>query len=1175
MKGENKTKKQLLQELAELRKALVEPLAATQVQHLQSEITKNMSEGVYLVRVSDVVIVYANPMFEEMFGYDQGEMIGKHASIVNAPTGKSPQETADEIMEFIAKEGYWRGEINNIKKDGTPFWCYASVTVFDHPEHGQVLVAVHTDITERVQAQQELQKRTHDLSERVKELSCLYGIASLIENPNLSLEDIFQETVDLIPPAWQYPEITCARISLGGKEISTSGFQETSWRQSSGIMVDSETVGLVDICYLEERPGSDEGPFLKEERALINAIAGQLGNVLEQVWAEQALHENERWLDGTLRSIGDAVIAADEGGQVIFMNPVAENLTGWSQEDALGCDLADVFHIVNEETGAQAENPVQLVLREGAVVGLANHTLLISKDGVEIPVDDSGAPIRDDKGAITGVVLVFRDVTERRRAEEALREREQHLSSIYDTVADVIFHLAVETGDQYRFISVNRTFSDVTGLGFEQVVGKTVNEIIPEPSLTMVLRNYRKAIAEKTVVRWEETSDYPTGRLTGEISVAPVFDKDGTCTHLVGAVHDITERVQAEQALRDGEEKYRTLFEHLPIPVFTKNREGEYTSCNAENQKYWAASLVGRTDAELLDHETASRLREHDLHVMESGETLTVEEHFGNTPLGAREFIASKVPLRDGSGNVVGILGASLDISERVQAEQALINERNFAESLVATAQAITLVLDVEGRIVFFNPYMEQLSGYSLPEVQGKDWFSTFLPAQDQSKTRALFQKAVGDIQTMGKVDRILTKDGRTCQIEWYDKTLKDAAGNVTGLLSIGLDITERMQAEQALRLQSEVIANMNEGMCLVRLSDETILDVNPRFEQMFGYDRGELHGKNISILNAPNEKNPEEIAREIWRTLDKEGYWRGEINNIKKDGTQFWNQASLVVFDHPELGRIQISVQSDITERKQAEEALRESEERYRNLFEESPISLWEEDFSDVKTYIEGLRDTGVKDMSGHFENNPEAVARSAALVRVVGVNKATLKLYDAGSIDEFREGLGVVFSEESYDVFRNELIALADGETRFDSEAITRTLKGDKVHIVMRCSVAPGYEETLSKVFVSIEDITERKQAEEALRLQSEVIANMNEGMCLVRLSDETILDTNPKFEQMFGYGQGELLGKNISILNDPTEKNPEEIARVIRRALDKEGYWRGEINNIKKDGTRFWSH
>jgi two-component sensor histidine kinase len=165
-------------------------------------------------------------------------------------------------------------------------------------------------------------------------------------------------------------------------------------------------------------------------------------------------------------------------------------------------------------------------------------------------------------------------------------------------------------------------------------------------------------------------------------------------------------------------------------------------------------------------------------------------------------------------------------------------------------------------------------------------------------------------------------------------------------------------------------------------------------------------------------------------------------------------------------------------------EEALRESEERYRSLFEDSPISLWEEDFSAVKRHIDGLRASGVKDLAVYFKEHPEEVANCAAKVKVVDVNRATLELYQAESLKELRDGLGTVFSAESYDVFKEELIALSEGKMRFECDTINQTLKGDKKPISLRCSVAPSSEETLSKVLVSVIDITEQVRANERIK-------------------------------------------------------------------------------------------
>ena len=149
--------------------------------------------------------------------------------------------------------------------------------------------------------------------------------------------------------------------------------------------------------------------------------------IVERKKAEDSLRESEERWATTLASIGDAVIATDVDGQISFMNNVAEELTGWTLPEASTKPVAEVFNIINEHTRYQVENPVTKVLREGMIVGLANHTILVRKDGTEVPIDDSGAPIRDTSGKTMGVVLVFRDITERKEAVDKLRKAHDEL----------------------------------------------------------------------------------------------------------------------------------------------------------------------------------------------------------------------------------------------------------------------------------------------------------------------------------------------------------------------------------------------------------------------------------------------------------------------------------------------------------------------------------------------------------------------------------------------------------------------------------------------------------------------------------------------------------------------------------------------------------------------------
>jgi PAS domain S-box-containing protein len=187
----------------------------------------------------------------------------------------------------------------------------------------------------------------------------------------------------------------------------------------------------------------------------------QLRTVIEMALykhaAERKLRESERRYVATLSSIGDAVIATDAEARVTFMNPIAENLTGWTRADAMGRLLKEVFVIVNEDTREPVEDPAEKVLRLGTIVGLANHTVLLSRDGRELPIDDSGAPIVDDHGDVTGTVLVFRDVSERHLVEETLRKAEDEIAKVsrLTTMGELAASIAHEVNQPLMAIVTN------------------------------------------------------------------------------------------------------------------------------------------------------------------------------------------------------------------------------------------------------------------------------------------------------------------------------------------------------------------------------------------------------------------------------------------------------------------------------------------------------------------------------------------------------------------------------------------------------------------------------------------------------------------------------------------------------------------------------------------------
>lgn len=241
-------------------------------------------------------IIWVNPAFTRLTGYTPEEALGQNPRLLKS--GKHDLSFYQNLWETILSGQTWHSETINRRKDGSLYVEEQTITPV-RDERGEIsrFISIKQDITERKWAEEALQKRTHDLGERVKELNCLYGISELVEKPDISLEELIQGTVDLIPPAWQYPEITCARIILEGEEFTTENFRETTWKQTSDIVLHGERIGSVEVYYLEEKPESDEGPFLKEERNLLNVIAERLGETIERMRSQKALKEYSERLE--------------------------------------------------------------------------------------------------------------------------------------------------------------------------------------------------------------------------------------------------------------------------------------------------------------------------------------------------------------------------------------------------------------------------------------------------------------------------------------------------------------------------------------------------------------------------------------------------------------------------------------------------------------------------------------------------------------------------------------------------------------------------------------------------------------------------------------------------------------------------------------------------------------
>ncbi|HEU5102267.1 MAG TPA: PAS domain S-box protein, partial [Roseiflexaceae bacterium] len=294
--------------------------------------------------------------------------------------------------------------------------------------------------------------------------------------------------------------------------------------------------------------------------------------------ANQVAEQRER-LRVTLASIGDAVIVTDTDGNVTFVNQVAQALTGWTDGDAQGQPLEQVFAIVNDETRRQVENPVAKVIREGVVVGLANHTILIARNGDEVPIDDSAAPIRDANGKIVGVVLVFRDIAERKRAEQAQLELAEAVEQQRRRLDSIVAHVPGVVWEAWGQPDATSQRIDFVSNYAETMLGYSVQEWLKTPNFWLTIvhpDDQERAAAEAAAIfagGKDGTSEFRWLTRDGqalwvEAHSAVIADAEGNPIGMRGVTMDITERKLAEQAVRASEERFRTLFDHAPIGIF-------------------------------------------------------------------------------------------------------------------------------------------------------------------------------------------------------------------------------------------------------------------------------------------------------------------------------------------------------------------------------------------------------------------------------------------------------------------------------------------------------------------------------------------------------------------------------------------------------------------------------
>ncbi|MDD5095215.1 MAG: PAS domain S-box protein [Dehalococcoidia bacterium] len=622
---------------------------------------------------------------------------------------------------------------------------------------------------------------------------------------------------------------------------------------------------------------------------------------------------------------------ADDGICIIqdeiiqYANPASLKILGYTPWETIGTPIARYVH---PDAFDEVMDRYQKKM-SGEEIRSRYETTFLHRDGRKILVEiNASATSFNNKPAD---LVIVRDVTERRRVEESLHESEERFRGLIENASDVIYELTAE--GIFTYLSPN--WLELIGEPASEAVGKTFEPYVHPDDVHLIWEYFDRI---SNAAGKPSSVDYRVLRLDGSIhwyssNGSALRDRDGNVAGYIGIARDITERKRAEEKTRLFSQAVENAYDSFVLTDM--NRNVVYANQSAiKTFGYLPEGMLKLNVAQFTEipKDAESITKEMETKGNWNGEVISVRKNGESFPV-----VLSISLVSDTDNRPIGMLGVFRDITERKQAEEALRRERDFTNSLIETAQAIVLVLDPQGRIVRFNSHMEEISGYSLAEVRGKDWFSTFLPEREMESTRNVFLKAVGDIRTLGNVSSIVTKDGREREIEWYDKTLKDADGNIVGLLSTGQDITERKRADVMLRESEQKYRTLieNSSINLFILDRDGIFQtMNASGAALFGGKPADFIGKSLFDLN------PRDIAEEYYES-NRRTIETGIGRIYERDWDFPTGRKTMLVTEQvlKDARGNNVALQSssiDITERKRMEQALQQSNQQLNEQNEE-----------------------------------------------------------------------------------------------------------------------------------------------------------------------------------------------------------------------------------------------
>ena len=781
----------------------------------------------------------------------------------------------------------------------------------------------------------------------------------------------------------------------------------------------------------------------------------------------------------------------------------------------------------------------------------------LGADGRELFVHVIKTPLRDAQGQVIGVQGVFWDVTERRQAEEALHYEQALTATLMENLPDAVYFKDAAS----RFLRVNRAMSRKFGLSDPaQLVGKSDTDLFSGEHARQALADEQEILRTgRPLLNVEEKETWLDGTVSWVLTTKlPLRDAAGRIIGTCGLSRDITERKRAEEALQESRALYFSLAEQLPVGVFRKDREGRFVLVNPEFCRLKgmkAEEFLGKTPGEVAAVEVAKQGAlglatkyaaagaEHHEQIMQTGKPIELVEEYLHAD-GRKQFLhVMKFPVVGPDGKIIGTQGIQLDITERKLAEETIAHERQLLRTLIDLLPETFYIKDLDSRFLVANEALAKQWGKAYPsQLLGLSDTDLF-PAEEAAQYRDEDLKVFAGEPLIGREGICVFADGREHMVLTTKVPYRDSQGRICGLVGFGYDITERKRTEAALQEAGErfqlVTRATNDAVWDWNLTDPAWW--NDTFYEVYGFDRN----TPPSLEAWASHIHPDDQERVMagFRAVVEHGetVWTDEFRFRRADGTygHVLDRAYSLRNASGKTVRM-IGSMIDITERKRAEEALKESEARYQRISEAITDYIYTVRMVDGRT-VETTHGPGCLAVTGYqmeeFADDPFLWLRMVAAE-------------DRPLVEE--QARRILAGEDPPPI--EHRIVHKNGTVRW-----------------VRNTFVPHRDERGALVTYDglIQDITGRKQAELALRESEARFRRLSEATfeAVAIHTRGVLLNANDQYFKMFGYIPDELLGKQAL----PLTVAPEALEYVMKQ-VESGGLGPYESIGMRKDGTRF---